>query len=160
MYGIGRAQQVLMTTQLEMHRTQRLERAAQRVMDSLDRQDERLNLHYSTQRKQERHELRTMAVVVLPAIAVPAENPPASVAAAQPPAVAIEPQRIDVWVRNVSPNGLSFIYPQEFPHKKLIVGLNPSPAATAWFHAEVMRVRKALDGFWEYGVAFRERAAL
>ena len=147
-----------MTTQQEIHRTQRLERSAQRVMDSLDRQDDRLNDHYSAQRKHERHELRTMAVVVLPSLSAGPANGPETTDT-QPATVASDPERLVVWVRNVSPTGLSFIYPQEFAHKKLIVGLNPSPGSVTWFHAEVMRVRKALDGFWEYGVAFRERAA-
>lgn len=147
-----------MATQIENHRTQRLERAAQRVMDSLDRQDERLAQHLSTQRKHERHELRTKAIVVLPPILVVDENPPAAAATAQPREATTGIEQLEVWVRNVSPNGLSFIYPLEFPHKKLIVGLTPSPGTTTWLHAEVMRVRKAIEGFWEYGLAFRERA--
>lgn len=149
-----------MTTQTEIHRTHRLERSAQRVMDSLDRQDERLNQHYSTQRKHERHELRTMAIVVLPRIDAPVENGPTTTVASQQPATPAEPEQLQVWVRNISPTGLSFIYPQEFAHKKLVVGLNPTPGSTTWFHAEVVRARKAIEGFWEYGVAFRERAVL
>lgn len=145
-----------MSTQTDVHREQRLERSAQRVMDSLDRQDERLNQHYSVQRKHQRHEVRTTAVVVLPPMPAVdfANNSAAS------PVAAVEAERLSVWVRNVSPTGMSFIYPQELQHKRVVVGLNPSPAATTWFHAEVMRVRKVIDGFWEYGVAFKERATL
>lgn len=147
-----------MSTHTEVSRTQRLERTAQRVMDSLDRQDERLNQHYSVQRKHARHELRTTGVVVLPAIPKPVKAAAEKAEAEEQSAPAAEPEQLQVWIRNISPTGLSFVYPQEFPHKKMVVGINPNPGSTAWFHADVMRVRKVIEGFWEYGLAFRERA--
>ena len=130
-----------MTAQLDVQNLQRLERAVARVLDSLDRQDERLNGHSCTQREHTRHGLRMMASVILPAV------DPQS-----------EPQKLKVWVRNISPSGLSFIYPELIDSKSLVVGINNPNGSITWFNAEVMRSRKASEDFWEYGLAFRERA--
>lgn len=130
-----------MTVQADLQNAQRVERAVARVLDSLDRQDERLNGHYAVQREHTRHGLRMMASVVLP----PKDAQSGS-------------KRLEVWVRNISPSGMSFIYPQLINGKNLVVGINNPNGSVTWFNAEIMRSRKAIEDFWEYGIAFRERA--
>lgn len=130
-----------MSSSTETQRNHRLERTITRVLDSLDKQDERLSGMYAGQRQHSRHDLRMMATVTLPGTQE-----------------GLAAQSLHVWVRNISGAGMSFIYPQEIKHKHIIVGIDSAKGGTTWFNAEVMRARPSLEEFWEYGVAFRERA--
>ena len=121
------------------------ERDALRVLDSLDRWDERLNGSYSKEREHNRNSFRGMAIIVLP----PIEGAVGKLA---------EPQKVQVWLRNISQGGLSCIYPGKITHQHVVVGVGTDPARIAWFHSEIVRSREVPEQFWEYGIAFRSRA--
>ena len=114
----------------------RLIKALTRVLDTLDKSEERLSDHFSPQRRHARNDVRLPVEVRIP------------VAGALPIVV-------EAWMRNVSPGGLSFITQSQIEGKSILVGLKMDGVHESWFNAEVMRAREVVDGFWEYGVAFR-----
>lgn len=107
-----------------------------RVLDTLDKSEERLSDHFSPQRRHTRNDVRLPVEVRIPV-------------AGSLPVV------IEAWMRNVSPGGLSFISQAQITEKNILVGLKMDGVHESWFHAEVMRARDVMDGFREYGVAFR-----
>jgi hypothetical protein len=117
----------------------RLVKMLTRVMDTLDKWDERLSGHYAPQRKHQRNDVRLPVDVRIP---VPG----------------MEPQAIAAWMRNVSSGGMSFVSQAKFDDKKILVGLKMDGVNESWFHGEVMRAREVVDDFWEYGIAFRGKA--
>ena len=70
------------------------------------------------------------------------------------------PQRVDVIGRNISSSGLSFIHTGPLPNTRIIVGLSADPLNAVWFQADVVRAREVESGFWEFGVAFRQRMVM
>ena len=64
------------------------------------------------------------------------------------------------WTRNVSAGGLSFVYPRQIQLERILVCLPPGAARQGWVHADVVRRRAVLEGFWEYGVIFRQRVVM
>ena len=131
-----------MTAAINTQFTARQLKTVQRVLDALDRWDDRLNDHYGRQRKHTRSNFRGVATLVLPAEGdEPATN-------------------LQAFVRNVSPGGMAFIYPGRLDCESLIVGLVMGTGSPGWFHADVKRMREVQEGFWEYGLAFRERAVM
>jgi hypothetical protein len=117
----------------------RMVKVLTRVMDTLDRMDERLADHFSPQRKHSRNDVRLPVEVRIPV-------------------AGMEPQAIAAWMRNVSSGGMSFVSQARFEDKKILVGLKMDGVNESWFHGEVMRAREVVDGFWEYGIAFRGKA--
>ena len=113
-----------------------------RVLDTLDRWEERLNLHYSPLRGFERKAFRSQVLVAVPPLP-PSPRPN-------------EPFR--VWARNVSQGGVSFVYRVQLDVAKLFVGLLRGEQPVLWFRGEVVRARPVHEGYWEYGVRFLERA--
>jgi hypothetical protein len=113
-----------------------------RVLDTLDRWEERLNLHYSPLRGFERKAFRSQVLIAIP------PKPPAP----RPN----EPFR--VWARNVSQGGVSFVYRVQLDATKLFVGLLRGEQPPLWFRGEVVRARPVHEDYWEYGVRFLERA--
>ncbi|HVW00443.1 MAG TPA: PilZ domain-containing protein [Planctomycetaceae bacterium] len=113
-----------------------------RVLDTLDRWEERLNLHYGAMRGFERKAFRSQVLIAIPP-APPSPRPN-------------EPFR--VWARNVSQGGVSFVYRVELSATKLFVGLLRGDQEPLWFRGEVVRARSVHEGYWEYGVRFLERA--
>lgn len=122
-------------------------RAALRVMDTLDKWDERVGGVYAAQRKHTRNSYRALITII-----VPPEFGSSDAAS--------EPVRIQVWARNISQGGLSFIYPGKLSMKSVTLSVNSSSQTPTWFHADVVRAREVQDQFWEHGVAFRERAVM
>jgi hypothetical protein len=122
----------------------RLIRSLTRVLDTLDKWDERLTDHYSSQRKHDRQGLRTPVTVRVP-LAGPDGQP--------------TPVTIGAWMRNVSSGGMSFISDSKFEATRILVGFRLDGVNETWYHAQVMRAREVVDAFWEYGVAFRGKAS-
>ena len=121
------------------------DRAAQRVLDTLDRWDERLNSAYAAKRQYARNSYRTRVTVIIPAGKL---------------AESAQPERIQAWARNISQGGLSLVHNQQITARRLIVSLNPAVESPTWFYAEIVRAREVQDGFWEHGIKFLERAAV
>lgn len=115
----------------------------ERILDALDRSEERLRGHYACQRKQQR--IRFRGVV---ALLIPSELP------------GVAQSRVDVIARNISSSGLSFIHTGRLMSTRLIVGLSSDPFTVAWVQADVVRAREVESGFWEFGVAFRKHMVM
>jgi hypothetical protein len=124
--------------------TDRQNRTLQRVLDDLDRCDERLALHYGRLRDHERRSYRALIWIVVPPNSTTEDD--------QPPVAS------PAWARNISCGGLSFVHLEQLRETKLLVCLNPTDAARNWQHAEIVRSRRTQDEFWEYGVRFQGRA--
>lgn len=118
-------------------------KAALRVLDSIDRSEERLQSVYSAQRQHQRTSFRGPVTVLVPVGGTP--DAPEGV------------DRYEVYARNVSPSGMSFIYPGDLRSEHLIVGIHTG-GGTKWFHSQVRRSKEVVEDFWEYGVSFSSRA--
>jgi len=120
-------------------------RDAHRILDSLDRMDARLKIHYDRQR---RHERRAFRAVVTVRIALP-----------EVPGCDVESREFQALARDISCGGLSFIHPERLWSNEIRVCLNPEATPGTWFRAEIVRARPVHDGFHEYGVRLIERAS-
>ena len=120
-------------------------RNAKRVLDSLDRLDERFQVHYSRQRKNERRHYRTLITIMVPHDESDGADLPCELGGFT---------FLKVFSRDLSPNGLSFIHPGEIKHDEIFVNL---PNTETRCKAQIVRAREVLDGFWEYGVEFRQK---
>lgn len=119
------------------------QRAARRILDSLDRSESRLEEHYSRLRAHPRSSFRGTAMVCIPDPDQPVLRPG-------------DGRSTTVWARSISSAGLSLISPEQIYAKILLVGLEIPGSTTRWFNSEVVRERKIPEEtFWEYGVAFR-----
>jgi hypothetical protein len=115
------------------------------VLDALDKWDERYNAAYTRQRRHRRNSCRAIVSLLIPPD--PLHDPDT-----------LAPQQIEVWARNISQGGLSFIYPGRISVPSLVVGLNMPDGKTTWLHADIVRARQVPESFWEFGAAFRDRA--
>lgn len=120
-------------------------RTALEVLDSLDRMDRRLESFYSRSRKFERKAFRGLVTVIFPT----ACNPGTGDGAGE--------FEFKAWARNISQQGLSFIHPGRISATKMTIGIGEMEGMPAWFRVDVVRAREVENGFWEYGVAIRER---
>jgi hypothetical protein len=125
--------------------TEQQNRTVQRVLDDLDRWDERLAQHYRRQRDHERKSYRALVTVLLPQESATATN---------------QPTTFQAWARNISRGGLSFVHLQRLRQNKILICLNPAHGADNWMNAEIVRARPIQEEFWEYGVRFLGRAIL
>lgn len=122
-------------------------RTSQRVLDDLDRADERFQAVYSKQRSHERKALRSIVTVLIP------PDPEMNNLSA--------PIQFQCWGRNVSRSGLSCLHHSTFPAKAIVICLGHAPDGNSiWFHADLVRAREVQEGFWEYGARFTGRAMI
>lgn len=125
---------------------EKLQRSAIRVLDSLDRIDDRTNDHYSTVRKHARTKFRGMVRIFVP----------------DPEQDVVDPDNVEsprAWARSLSASGMSFIYPKELELTNFLAGLELPNGRHTWMIAEIVRKKQmAEEEFWEYGVKFRGRA--
>lgn len=123
----------------------RLTRAAERVLDTLDRLDEHFEQHFASERRSARHRFRTLVTVRV-------SNQSKASAGDD------SEETFRAWARSISGDGLSFIHPERIKAKKILVGVDMPDGKTAWMHSEVMRT-KQVEGevFFEYGVRFLAR---
>ncbi len=120
-------------------------RAALRVLDALDRCDQRLQHHYEMKRSHKRNACRTQITVIAPIGRT--DGVPAA-----------DARRLTGWVRELSQGGLSFILDEKLPQGRILVGIGPDQAHPTWLEVEIVRAREVQDHFWEYGGAFRRRS--
>lgn len=122
----------------------KLMRTLTRVLDTLDKWDERLTDHYAPQRKHARTGIRKPVIVRIPVIG----------SDGQP-----QPITVDAWMRNVSPGGMSFVCDAHIEAERILVAFRVDGVTETWYHAELKRAREVIEGYWEYGVAFRGKAS-
>lgn len=125
---------------------ERQQRSAKRVLDMLDRIDERVGPHHSASRTHERRTFRGQVTICLP---------DADEAIFKPtPANSFR-----VWARSLSESGMAFISVTPVDRQVVFVGVDMADGTQTWFQAEIVRSREIEDeGFHEYGVAFRARS--
>jgi len=128
--------------------SEKQQRSALRLLDSLDQTDSRLATHYSVKRRHSRVPYRGLATLCFPDAGAAVLSPSGG-------------QSCTVWVRALSQSGLSFIYPEFLEETTLLFGLSAPNQDMTWFVSKVVRVREVVEeGFWEYGVKFLRRAVM
>lgn len=118
---------------------------AERAMEILDRWAERLNGHHSQKRSHSRVPLRTEIIVYVPDKQGSAGE-------------FTDSKSFKAWTRNISSNGVSFLYSRYVKLEHFVVGLQTGQGLI-WFNAECVRCRQVHEGYWEYGVRLTERAS-
>jgi len=114
---------------------------AEEMLDVLKRWDERLKGHHKEKRKESRRDYQTQILIRLPE--APAEEPDQP---AQPPV------GVRAWARNLSGNGIGFLYQGQLECTEVILCLDPDREATHWYRGTIVRSRPLQNDFWEYGV--------
>lgn len=129
-------------TDVDVH-DEKPSRAVQRVLDTLDMLDARTDEHYSRSRNARRHNWRGQVTLCIP-------NP-------DDPIVRVdESHGIPAWGRSLSETGMALIHTEPIDTPVVFVGVDTGSGKT-WFQAQIVR-RREIDGFHEFGVAFRGRS--
>ncbi|MCA9094694.1 MAG: PilZ domain-containing protein [Planctomycetaceae bacterium] len=113
------------------------DKALQRVLADLAREDQRNSQLYGRDRNFERKSI-ILKVAVAPYI-----NDHLVMSNQQ-----------SVWVRNLSRSGISFVSKAPIGCKSVGVHLLQGNNGPIWMQGEVVRERQIQDGFWEFGVEF------
>ncbi len=121
-------------------------RNAMRVIDTLDRWAERLSGHHTQRRSFPRKSLRAQITIYVPEGHAVAGECSDSVS-------------FQAWTRNVSSNGISFVYSRFVKLSKFIISLDTGKGPI-WFNAEIVRSRQVHEGHWEFGARLLGRAAM
>jgi len=116
---------------------------AQRVLESLDRWDERLNGHQTERRERDRAHIRGTIAIAFP-------ESDFALAGRQ------ESDYLRVWARNISQSGVGFIYNGIIHAEYIIARLNCGDEEMH-FQARIIRRRQLPEDFWEYGAELLER---
>lgn len=66
-------------------------------------------------------------------------------------------EMVTVLGRSISLSGISLVCPDVIPQEEIFVKLPLNSPIHTWFSSRIVRRRKVLDDFWEYGVQFLER---
>ncbi|QDT95598.1 PilZ domain-containing protein [Gimesia aquarii] len=66
-------------------------------------------------------------------------------------------EMITVLGRSVSQSGISLICPDHIAQEELFLKLPLSQSIDTWFSSKIVRKRRILDAFWEYGIQFQAR---
>lgn len=119
----------------------KLEKDLLRVLDGLDRADERNQSIYAANRDFQRKALR-----------IPLRLLPAGIAEPHPD------QETIGYSREVSRSGISFVTLTRYSTQEVVIGMPAPNGEMNWMRGEVKRSRELPDGFWEYGVAFTGKA--
>lgn len=124
------------------HYDEKRQRAAQRVLDTLDRLDEREGKIYD--RDRQRRQFRSLITV--------------SVADPDNPILKPGPENsFRAWGRSISETGLAFIHVEPIKHDAMLIRLDLGEKPI-WFRAQAVRSREfAEEGFFEFGVRFFDR---
>lgn len=122
------------------------EHRATRAMELLDRWADRLSGHHTQRRGYPRKTLRAQITIY-----VPEDNKIAG--------ECNDSASFQAWTRNISSNGVSFLYSRYVKLETFIICLETGKRPI-WFNAELIRCRQVHEGFWEYGARLTGRAAM
>ncbi|NOX53672.1 MAG: PilZ domain-containing protein [Planctomycetes bacterium] len=125
----------------------RIDLAAQRVLDQLERWERRLNGNYAQKRDHVRRRFRGKVVVFVP-------SPSHGITDLE------HAEQVLVWTRNVSQGGICFIANRVIPGDQIVVRLRFAGGGVADYRGSIVRRRQVHESFWEYGVAFCERLSV
>ncbi len=122
-------------------------RAANEVLDALDRWSQRIGNHFNQKRENGRKPYRELVTIYIPeseSLVGEAEDQLA----------------IRAWTRNLSQSGINFVYAEPIPVDNIVVCLNPPGRKCIYLDAEIVRRRQVQNGYWEYGARFSGRAVM
>ena len=117
------------------------EKLAQEVIVMLDRWSDRLDGHQSQKRESPRKKYHARVTVFIPE----SEGLAGECA---------ESTTFDVWSRNLSQSGMSFVYRGLIKQDKIVICLDPAQGGTHWYQGLIVRRRQVHNDFWEYGIRF------
>jgi hypothetical protein len=125
-------------------RLTKLEQDAIRVLDMLQKWDDRLRDHATQKRSSSRRPLKIKVTIVIP-------ESRDEVGEVQDRSVT------EVWTRNVSQSGLCFIscIPIKSKTNEVIVSLGQK-----FLLSRIVRSRQVHEGFWEYGLEYLHEAQM
>ncbi len=119
--------------------TDKQNKAAHRIIDSLEKGEDRLGNHYKASRTHSRQRCHSVVEIT---------------------AETLDGQKItfNAYMGDVSPSGMSFIFPSELPSPDIIVGIPLGNADKTMFRGEIVRMKEFPgEDFIEYGVKFAGR---
>jgi hypothetical protein len=127
-------------------REERQQRAVQRVLDSLDHLDARIDSHYARERRHARRPFRAPVSVCVPNPSEPIVRPD-------------DRNSFRAWGRSLSEAGISLLHTEPIDAPLILVGIDLPGGGRKWFQSEIVRRRPiATEGFHEFGLVFRGRA--
>ncbi len=123
---------------------EKIDQAANRVLDMLQKWDDRFKEHATQKRSSSRRPLQAKVTIVIPECRD-------EVGEVQDRSIS------EVWTRNVSQSGLCFIThgPIKSKTNEVIVSLGQK-----FLLSRIVRSRQVHDGFWEYGVKYLQEAMM
>ncbi len=119
--------------------TDRQNKAVQRILDSLEKSEERLGEHYKASRAHSRQRCHSVVEII---------------------AETLEGEKItfNAYMRDVSPSGMSFVFPNELPSPDVIIAIPLGNSEKTVFRGEIVRMKEFPgEDFIEYGVKFAGR---
>jgi len=117
------------------------QRKLDEVQSILDRWEERLKGHHGEDRRDARQRFRGEILVHVPTRQVRTAHQ-----------VVKGSHCLRAWARNVSCNGISFLYSDKIDTVEVMICLNPQAKERQWYRGDIVRARKVQNDFWEYGV--------
>jgi PilZ domain len=120
-------------------------RAAQEILDALDRWSQRIGNHYTQKRANTRRPYRELITIYIPEYESAVGEADDQVA-------------IQAWTRNISRSGVTFIHPEPIAVNNIVLCFNPPGRKCIYLDAEIVRRRQVQNGFWEYGARYNGRA--
>ncbi len=122
----------------------RLETSARRVLETLQRWDDRFSKHANQKRVHDRKAFQRKLTIIVPE----SRSPTGDVYARE---------ICEVWTRNISQSGLAFLTHGELVTTSTHIVIN---LGTKCMLCKIMRHREVHDGFWEYGIKYVEEVQM
>ncbi len=119
--------------------TERQNKAVHRILESLEKREERLGEHYQAYRVHSRQNCHRVIEISVEALGG-------------------EKVTFTVYMGDVSPSGMSFLFPYELPSPDIIIAIPLNEKDKTLFRGEIVRMKEIPDEeFFEYGVKFNGR---
>ena len=119
--------------------TERQNKAVHRILESLEKREERLGEHYRAYRSHSRQNCHRVIEISIEALGG-------------------EKVTFTVYMGDVSSSGMSFLFPYELPSPDIIIAIPLNDTDKTLFRGEIVRMKEIPDEeFFEYGVKFNGR---
>jgi len=116
--------------------TEKQNKAVHRIIESLEKGEDRLGDHYKASRAHSRSRCHSVVEITVETLGG-------------------EKITFNAYMGDVSPTGMSFIFPSELPSPDIIVGIPLGNSDKTMFRGEIVRMKEFPgEDFIEYGVKF------